>query len=732
MCRVLIIFILLFHNATLSQAQSNFGAIGQWREQYNNKSVQHIIQGDKIYGATTHQLFSIDNKKNIELLGKSTGLHEIGIAAMAWDELEQQLVIAYKNSNIDIIKGDNIFTINDMVLSNLYANKKINDIKILNQWALIATNFGIVVLDLKKHEIKDTWFPNNNRQAIVTYQTAITKDSLYAITEEGLYSAAIKNNWVAINSWNILKAFQNLGLKKISSNINLVTVYNDKNIFQLPSTNSIINTSTRNIKQVTIAKDGTILFSSSDNGKGALHKLNADKSTTTLIDSSILENPIDILVDENNFWIADSANGLLLKNTTNQWITLAGPTEYIKGKSSISDKVLLAPFNGNANGFSVFEKSGWKNYKSINTSKFPICIASAIDPKDQTWWLTTTSGILHFNSNSATIENNLPTNLNGTYTDLQFSTIGNLWVLQDGQGLLQKKDNTWKLYAPPSNFMKTGFNKMIITKQGQAWMIAPQNQGLYIYQSTEVYPTEVWKQLTTSKSKGNLPSSYVTSIAEDHDGSIWVGTDNGIGIFNCGDISKEICDASIPRVNNTNKFVGQLFQKEIVNCITVDGANRKWVGTNNGAWLLSADGLELIEHFTKDNSPLPSDTLLQIMIDPNEGEVFFNTNTEIVSYRGTATAGVVAQNEIAIYPNPVGPEYNGPIAFKGLVENAIVKITDLSGRLVFETRSLGGQAIWNGKTYEGKKVASGIYLVFVRDEVGNEKGVGKVLITSGL
>jgi len=732
MCRVLIIFILLFHNATLSQAQSNFGAIGQWREQYNNKSVQHIIQGDKIYGATTHQLFSIDNKKNIELLGKSTGLHEIGIAALAWDELEQQLVIAYKNSNIDIIKGDNIFTINDMVLSNLYANKKINDIKILNQWALIATNFGIVVLDLKKHEIKDTWFPNNNRQAIVTYQTAITKDSLYAITEEGLYSAAIKNNWVDINSWNILKAFQNLGLKKISSNINLVTVYNDKNIFQLPSTNPIINTSTRNIKQVTIAKDGTILFSSSDNGKGALHKLNADKSTTTLIDSSILENPIDILVDENNFWIADSANGLLLKNTTNQWITLAGPTEYIKGKSSISDKVLLAPFNGNANGFSVFEKSGWKNYKSINTSKFPICIASAIDPKDQTWWLTTTSGIIHFNSNSATIENNLPTNLNGTYTDLQFSTIGNLWVLQDGQGLLQKKDNTWKLYAPPSNFMKTGFNKMIITKQGQAWMIAPQNQGLYIYQSTEVYPTEVWKQLTTSKSKGNLPSSYVSSIAEDHDGSIWVGTDNGIGIFNCGDISKEICDASIPRVNNTNKFVGQLFQKEIVNCITVDGANRKWVGTNNGAWLLSADGLELIEHFTKDNSPLPSDTLLQIMIDPNEGEVFFNTNTEIVSYRGTATAGVVAQNEIAIYPNPVGPEYNGPIAFKGLVENAIVKITDLSGRLVFETRSLGGQAIWNGKTYEGKKVASGIYLVFVRDEVGNEKGVGKVLITSGL
>ena len=732
MLRALIIFIFILHQVNHSQAQSNFGAIGQWREQYNNKSVQHILKGDKIYGATTHQLFSIDNKKNIELLGKSTGLHEIGIAAMAWDALEQQLVIAYNNSNIDIIKGDDIYSINDMVLSNLYANKKINDIKILNQWALIATNFGIVVLDLKKHEIKDTWFPNNNRQAIVTYQMAITKDSLYAITEEGLYSAAIKNNWVGINSWNILKAYQNLGLKKISSNANLVTVYNNKLVFQLPSTNPIINTSTSSIQQVTITKDGAILLSTTDGSKGTLFKLNADKSTTILIDSTIIGNPIDILVDENNYWIADSANGLLLKNTTSQWITLTGPSEYIKGKSFINNNFLLAPFNGQSNGFSVFNKSGWKNYTSSNASKFPICIASTIDPKDQTWWLTTTSGLVHFNSTTATMENSAPSNLNGNYTDLQFSTIGNLWVLQDGQGLLQKKDNAWKLFAPPSNFIKSGLNKMIITKQGQAWIIAAQNQGLYIYQSSEVYPTEVWKQLTTSKLKGNLPSSNVTSLVEDHDGSIWVGTDNGIGIFNCGDLSKEICDASIPRINNTNQFVGQLFQKEIVNCISVDGANRKWVGTNNGAWLLSSDGLELIEHFTKDNSPLPSDTLLQIMIDPNEGEVFFNTNTEIVSYRGTATAGVVTQNDIAIYPNPVGPEYNGPIAFKGLVENAIVKITDLNGRLVFETRSLGGQAIWNGKTYEGKKVSSGIYLVFVRDEAGNEKGVGKVVITSGL
>jgi hypothetical protein len=210
-----------------------------------------------------------------------------------------------------------------------------------------------------------------------------------------------------------------------------------------------------------------------------------------------------------------------------------------------------------------------------------------------------------------------------------------------------------------------------------------------------------------------------------------VGTDNGIGIFNCGDISKEVCDAFLPTIKNTNGFTGLLLQRESVNCIAVDGANRKWVGTQNGIWLLSADGSSIIEHFTKNNSPLPNDTILQILIEPKYGEVFFNTANEMVSYRGFATEGSAKQSEIKIFPNPVPPNYNGPIAFRELVENTLVKITDINGSLVFETRALGGQAIWNGKSLTGNKVATGIYLVFVRDDLGNEKSVGKIVITKG-
>ena len=153
-----------------ASAQSLLEPIGQWREHYNNKNVLHLAKGDLLYGATTNQVFTIDAKNNIQFFGKSNGLHEIEIAAIAWDPTEAQLIIAYNNSNIDILKGDAVFSIADIYLSKVYANKKINSIQVVGSWAFLSTNFGIVVLDLIKHEIKDTWFANNNRQATATYQ----------------------------------------------------------------------------------------------------------------------------------------------------------------------------------------------------------------------------------------------------------------------------------------------------------------------------------------------------------------------------------------------------------------------------------------------------------------------------------------------------------------------------------------------------------------------------------
>ena len=226
-----------------------------------------------------------------------------------------------------------------------------------------------------------------------------------------------------------------------------------------------------------------------------------------------------------------------------------------------------------------------------------------------------------------------------------------------------------------------------------------------------------WRYFKQGRGNGNLPSSNVLSIREDRNGFIWVGTDKGIGIIECGDdiFNAGLCDATLPVVQQDN-FAGLLFGDEAVYDIAVDGANRKWIATNNGAWLISADGQKVISRFTQSNSPLLSNKIHQIVIHEKTGEVFFFTQNGICSFRGTSTSPVSQKQKPVIFPNPVPPNFNGIIAIKNVPENAWIKITELDGKLVYQTRSLGGQAIWNGKTYKGEKPSSNVYLVFISDE----------------
>ena len=724
------ILLFIFLPTIYSFGQNKLGGIGQWREHFNNRSIIQIGIANfkngqnKIIGASSQQIFSIGAKNSIELSGKSTGLNDVAIACTAWDEEQSQLIVAYKNSNIDIIKGDQVFAITDLLLSNLYTSKKINQIYVLHQWALLSTDFGIVVIDLIKHEIKDTWFPNNNRQATKTYQVVATPTLLYAATENGIMTCPLLNNWIQVGLWQNNTDFTNLAIQHLTQYNNTIYAANSNTIYQLPIKIPYTFIYNGQIKKISAQQSG--LYASVSNGNmGKLLKINTDKTSSSIIDSTYLANPVDFLLDQNNIWVADSNNGLLLKNTTMQWVPIGGPNGNINGTIGIDSKNLIAPLGIGDVGFSTYNENGWQNIHAINNQSLPICFSSATDPIDGAIWLTSNDGILKYDVEKGSIVLASPNNYKGFFSNIQFTKDGTLWSLLEDQGILIKQNNTWKLITPPNTISIIGIHHMFVNQQGQAWMIAPNYQGVLVYNPNA--NGEKWRIINTYNN--NLPSSTVTSIMEDKNGTMWVGTNNGIGLFDCNDVNT--CKAYLPQIKNNNGFTGLLFQKEIVNCMVTDGANRKWVGTNNGTWLLSSEGSEIIERFTKTNSPLPNDTIRQIVIAPTTGEVFFNTAQQMVSYRSTATSSVTPMREIAIFPNPIAPNYNGPIAIKGLVENAIVKITSLNGQLLFQTKSLGGQAIWNGKTNDGNKVATGVYLVFARDELGNEKAVGKIIITHG-
>ena len=591
-----------------TNAQNSIGAIGTWREHYNNFNIQQVIKGDQYYIASKNQLIVYNETTGkIGFLGKSDGLHEIGIQTIAWDAQNEQLIIAYTNSAIDIVKGDQVYLINGIKNTSLFNNKEIKSIRISKGLGFVETGFGIVVIDLTLHEIKETWQNKDLTQA------------------EKIYS---------LSSIPYIKNFE---------------------------------------------------------------------------------------------VIKDSIKGIAIAPNLSKWINISGPRKTMNGIASANEQMILAPFANNTNGFATYTDQGWTNYFSIQNTTIPNIEWTAANPTSNLFWLANTQSIYSFDGNQLQLIQNNPV---GTIKNISFSKNGRGWVLNDQKGLSYIQNNNTKTYSLSNGINLNGSIQLLANQNEQLYLTGPSIQGLYIFQSDNYYNTNSWVQKTTGSNSGNLPSNKVTSMVEDKDGAIWVGTDNGIGIFNCGDISKEACNAYLPIVK-TNGFNAYLFQKETIRCMAVDAANQKWIGTNNGAWLVSQDGLSIIEHFTKDNSPLPSDTIEQMIIEPNNGEVFFKTNQEWVSYRSTATKATTHQESILIFPNPVPPDFSGLISFKKLVDHAQVKITDINGKLIYQTRALGGQAVWNGKTYEGSPVATGIYLVFVRDDEGNEKAVGKIMITKG-
>ena len=232
---------------------------------------------------------------------------------------------------------------------------------------------------------------------------------------------------------------------------------------------------------------------------------------------------------------------------------------------------------------------------------------------------------------------------------------------------------------------------------------------------------------------GSVEVYYINDIAEDHNGDIWVMTDKGpYVLYNTEEVFKDnyhFTKIKVPRNDGTN-YADYLLDGAYTTCIEIDAANRKWIGTlSNGIYLISADGLEEIHHFTKDNTPLPSNVIESLALHHKSGELFVGTDKGLVSYMSDATRPEESYEEekVYAYPNPVTPDYDGLITVVGLKANSHVKIINTAGRLVAEGTSLGGSFTWNGRTPQGQRVATGVYYVLGSDEEGNEGIVTKVL-----
>lgn len=738
-------------------------AIGLWRDHSPFGEAHQVINGNgKIWCASPFSIFSVDKEENsIDRWSKVNGLAETGIRSIGWDEGTSSLIIAYKNSNVDILSASGINNINAIKNSLQSGDKNIYSIYTLNNLAYLSAGIGIIVLDLKKYEVKDTYILGSSGNKIKINAVSTDVNSLYAATTEGVKKAALSSpnlsdyrNWQLISGTNGLLAGE--AEQVTTLNNQLIVVKQDSVFIQTGINWNFIYTDGWKINKADVA-DNKLLLSESFNNTGRLVVINSTGTVERIIqNNTYTRQPRQSTLVDTDYWIADALAGLSkFGNNSFQSYVPNSPTSVATGEMKVNKGVLWASAGavtnnwqpvGNKNGLFRFTDNNWKNFNASllpAMDSLPDCITVAIDHRDATLWAGSYGGGLFSistNNSISVYKQNSPLQAalfspgNYRVSGLAFDQENNLWISNYGAEKnlhVRKSDGTWRSFTVPFPLTENAVSGIMVDDLNQKWIIAPNGQGIICFNhglSIENSNDDRWKWFRTGKGNGNLPDNNVLSILIDKNSFIWIGTKQGIGIVQCPQdiFTTQSCEAILPIVQPDN-FAGYLFRDEEVQCMALDGADRKWIGTKNGVWLISDDGEKTIYRFTAENSPLPGNDVKQIAVDDKNGEVFFTTSNGMASFRSTATTGAVTNKEVLVFPNPVPPGYTGTIAIRGLANNSILKITELDGRLVFQTRALGGQAIWNGKNYKGQSVSTGVYLVLINDDGKQEKYATKIV-----
>lgn len=761
------LFLILFCCfSTCLPAQQLIAPIGLWKEYLPYNSTIDLAAGNgKVFAATPYSLFSVTLADNsIERLSRVTGLSETGISAICYDNPQEKLFIAYSNSNIDILYRNDIINLPDLKRDNIIGDKTIYSIYPLEKNYYLSTGLGVVVIDGDRYEVKDSWFIGNGGQQVKVNGFTSDAAMFYAATEQGL-KRAFRNagNLADHGQWEMLSGSNGLpagACRNVFTIQNNLIAEAENKLWTWNGSNWVIWYQDEwPIVSETVSENKVLLCQRKTNGESRVVILNSDGTTGRMITQvEPLSSPRRAILLQNDPWLADQFGGLTHFTTSSyEQYKLNSPEATASGEMTVYNNTFYATagevneawnYQYNGNGIYILKEGEWTNinrYRFAQIDTLLDYITIAIDPKDESIWAGSFGGgLLHITqplSFSITKAGVLSPALGdpGSYrvSGLTFDKDRLLWLSNYGapQPLLAKKqDGSWIKFSVPFLLPENALTQIIADDDNYKWIVAAKSGGLLCYDpgtSVENTGDDHWKKFGAGAGNGNLPAADVLCIAKDKNGFIWVGTTNGIGVIQCpGQVfTGQGCEAIWPVVKQGN-FAGYLFSGQQVRSIAVDGANRKWVATDNGVWLISATGEEVIYQFTETNSPLLSNIVKKVTINGQTGEVFFATAKGICSFRSTATEGGERNENVLVFPNPVPPGYSGTIGIRGLVNNAIVKITELDGRLVYQTRALGGQAVWDGKDYRGRRISTGVYLVLVSNDGRTENTAAKIVFIS--
>lgn len=712
---------------------------------------------NNVFAVADGSLYSYNKEdQSVQTYSKLNGLSDVSITQLGYNADVNTLLIVYDNGNIDLWGEDGIYNLPFLKNSTVVQDKTVNAITFDGEYAYLASQFGIMVVNMQKKEVADTYRIGN------VSSCCVLSNYLYAATEQGIRRGSLNDNLLDAANWTDysaevvqdIVAFQNT----------LCYVISGDGVYYQAEGSSRKWINDAGIKGMKVESGKLLAYT---NGKvyiaSSLNTPDQITGLSTIQDVSTLK--------DNAYWIANAAGGILgIQKSGSAYTrilektTIDGPKrnmpyfmDFVEGQLLVTGGGRWMDRENNPATFMRYKDGMWANLDDsslaskvgIDFCRDFLCVA--VDPVDTSHYFIASygEGLFEFRGMEfQTMYNNDNSPLQYVVPDdgkpqpyprhyvrvsgLDFDAAGNLWTVSAGVNeVIQvlQPDGTWVTLRdlPISNSPTTG--SLLFLSNGLLVANIPRasNAGIFIMNNNGTLDASddtynLYSTLVSTQGEA-LSASEFYCIAEDKMGSLWVGTNIGPVIgYNTSDGY---------RFNRIVLFdeSDYLLNGERVNCIAVDGGNRKWIGTqNSGVFLVSEDGTEVLENFTTENSPLFSDCIQSIAIHPQSGEVFIGTDKGIISYQGDATEGSEDYTSVHAYPNPVRPDFDDKVIITGLMDQSEVKITDLAGNLIYRSTCIGGQLTWDCRNAQGRRVATGVYLVLAATPDAKESVVTKIMV----
>lgn len=758
--------LLMFAVSTCLQAAQ----IGSWNVylSYHN-ATKNVAAGKTIYTVANGDLYSYNTEDSeVRTYDNLNILNDVDIADIGYSQEAKKIILIYSNCNIDLLDAnDNVQNLSALKEKSI-SGKEISNLYIYGSMAYLSTGFGLIEVDMKEGVFRNTY-----RLGLEGTCVAANENNVFLGTTSGLYVCSKQENMQLQSNWKKHQGSTDWS-KLLFYKDNLLGVRKDS-LFVIDTQRA--NTANRiNGSAVTFIRETNdqLLWGDTKN-----ICYGSDINNFTIIKENNTWK--DIAYQGGTYWVSNQYQGLQGYKITGNQVQMTTssviPDSPIRNLSYrlnwVGNRLLVAGGINTVAGYfntptaMYMEDNQWTNfeemterpekYKSLRLANTTDLVQDPTDPTHHYASLFR-SGLFEYkdgkftkfhNADNSPLQSILSKSISTYYNyvscaGLKFDPDGNLWMLcsqTDTVVRILRPDGKWNaLYYEPIQ-MASLCDNILIHSTGMVFVTSRRldQRGIFCIDTKGTLANTkddkyiLHKQIINQDETVYTPDEFY-GICEDLDGRVWFGTTLGLFVIDnpeqVFDKNFRITQVKVNR-NDGSGLADYLLSGLPVTCIAVDGANRKWVGTqNNGIFLISADGQETIHHFTTEDSPLPSDAIQDIAVNSITGEVAIGTEKGLCSYMSDAidAAEDLVKDNVLVYPNPVKSEYTGPITITGMTMDAEVKILSTNGQLVWKGVSTGGLVTWNGCNLSGKRVSSGVYHVVANDNAGNKAIVTRIVV----